>query len=235
MHQMLESVPAQGRSPDTALFLPIRFSAPDRPGRTPAFSRRLLDWRHSAYLPRRAAAPRWWRPDRRAFHWPGCPRRVVSSGLARRFGLDFSLPSFVSLEIRRPMNRGRVRYGGVACSRPDKTILIGSKWCRLRGLNSRPSVYKTAALPLSETGELKNHEARIIPAGPADIRRLEYQTCSQRARLEPLWRHCEEPTGRANARPMTGSAKQSIPSKEQGWPAKKRPRLHRPIAVPGRR
>jgi hypothetical protein len=29
-------------------------------------------------------------------------------------------------------------------------------------------------------------------------------------------RHCE-PTGRANARPMTGSAKQSIAQQKEGW------------------
>jgi hypothetical protein len=29
-------------------------------------------------------------------------------------------------------------------------------------------------------------------------------------------RHCE-PTGRANARPMTGSAKQSMPKQKENW------------------
>jgi hypothetical protein len=32
---------------------------------------------------------------------------------------------------------------------PQQYRKIGRRWCRVRGLNSRPTVYKTAALPLS--------------------------------------------------------------------------------------
>ena len=43
--------------------------------------------------------------------------------------------------FRRRGQKGRHRVGRIQESK--------RRWCRLRGLNSRPSVYKTAALPLS--------------------------------------------------------------------------------------
>ena len=84
--------------------------------------------------------------------------RMRPTGLTfRRFRRRFNIGVVTWRSINRPLST-RAKHSANFFDRPSGRGRSGPSglratwdfhWCRLRGLNSRPSVYKTAALPLS--------------------------------------------------------------------------------------
>ena len=92
-------------------------------------------------------------------------------------------------------------------------------WCRQRGLNSRPSVYKTAALPLSYAGHAIFHQIlRFAPGGnPRGERLAPHENFCYNCRR--VWNY--PPADK-------GVGMKFCPSNARGKPA------NRPMALPDR-
>src|SRR4029078_3455151 len=76
--------------------------------------------------------------------------------------------------------RERLRHDATRkISRIGAKLLISR--CRVRDLNSRPTVYKTAALPLSYPGWPQNRDRLAPPRGVSEYRFAEVATVSQTA------------------------------------------------------
>ena len=73
----------------------------------------------------------------------------------------------------------------------EVAVLQGFLWCRLRGLNSRPSVYKTAALLLKLNQLTKRSRLRgQAPARHIGQPRMLCTACDHRgADVGPSWLH----------------------------------------------
>ena len=106
--------------------------------------------------------------------------------------------AYADAEIHRPLGmRPRLvaDVRGYECSRQAEPGQVmnrrrwrcARRWCRQRGLNSRPSVYKTAALPLSYAGcrikalAPKRRPFRGIAGWPILCCAVHYQSCPRRA------------------------------------------------------
>src|SRR5258708_36523737 len=71
---------------------------------------------------------------------------IAEGTRARQNAPRTTVPDFVAGET---VVRGRISRLSRTSGMRETRYLQAFRWCRLRGLNSRPSVYKTAALPLS--------------------------------------------------------------------------------------